>query len=147
FPLEVTAEIVEDRGFTLDRPGFDAAMAEQRARARARAKTGAIAAGEEADAFAALLSEAGTTEFVGRDTFDVDAHVVGVVPGADDTVSIFLDRSPFYAERGGQIGDTGTITAPGLSTRVLDTVYALPGLIRHIVRIEEGETHVGDTVR
>ncbi|MBX3313510.1 MAG: alanine--tRNA ligase [Actinobacteria bacterium] len=147
FPLEVTSEIVEDRGHGLDRPGFDAAMAEQRDRARASGKKGSLAAGDETDAFAAILAEHGTTEFVGRETFEADARVVGVVPSADGTVSVFLDRTPFYAESGGQVGDTGTITADGLACEVRDTQYAVPGLTRHVVVVTEGEPVVGATVR
>jgi alanyl-tRNA synthetase len=146
FPVDVTAEIVEDRGIALDRAGFDEAMGEQRRRAREHAKIGSVAVGDEADAFAAILAESGTTEFVGRDTFTVDARIVGVVPAADGTVSVFLDRSPFYAESGGQVGDTGTLRGPDVVGVVRDTVNALPGLSRHIVEVTEGEPVVGATV-
>ena len=146
FPLEVTSEIIEDRGVGLDRAGFDTAMADQRRRAREGGKKGGLVVGDEADAFAAVLAEHGTTEFVGRETFATSATVVGVVPAADGTVSIFLDRSPFYAESGGQVGDAGTITAPGFAGDVVDTVNALPGLSRHMVRVTEGDVAVGDQV-
>ena len=147
FPLEVTAEIVEDRGHTLDRPGFDAAMADQRDRARASGKKGALAAGDETDAFAAILGEHGTTDFVGRESFDVDARIVGVVPAADGTTSVFLDRTPFYAESGGQIGDTGTLRGDGFVGEVRDTLYAVPELVRHVVAVTDGEPVVGATVQ
>jgi len=147
FPLEVTSEIVEDRGYTLDRAGFDTAMADQRDRARAAGKKGSLAAGDEADAFAAILGEHGTTEFVGRETFDVDARIVGVVPAADGTTSVFLDRTPFYAESGGQVGDTGTIAGDGFAGEVHDALYAVPGLVRHVVAVTDGEPVVGATVR
>jgi alanyl-tRNA synthetase len=147
FPLEVTSEIVEDRGHPLDRDGFDVAMAEQRERARAAGKKGALAAGDEADAFAAVLAEHGTTDFVGRETFDVEATVIGVVPAADGTHSVFLDRTPFYAESGGQVGDTGRLTAEGFVGEVRDAIYAVPGLVRHLVEVTEGELAVGATVR
>ncbi|MEO6988318.1 MAG: alanine--tRNA ligase [Aquihabitans sp.] len=146
FPLEVTSEIIEDRGVGLDRAGFDTAMADQRRRAREGGKKGGLVVGDEADAFASVLSDHGTTEFVGRETFSTPAVVVGVVPAADGTVSVFLDRSPFYAESGGQMGDTGTITTPGFSGEVIDTVNALPGLSRHMVRVTEGELAVGAEV-
>ncbi len=146
FPLEVTTEIAEGRGFAVDRPGFDAAMADQRERARAGGKKGGLVVGDEADAFAALLDEHGTTEFVGREVDESEATVVGVVPAEDGTVSVFLDRTPFYAESGGQVGDTGTITGGGASGVVTDTVQALPGLHRHVVRVEEGAFEPGQVV-
>lgn len=146
FPLEVTSEIVEDRGFGLDRQGFDTAMAEQRRRARDSGKKGGVATGDEADAIAAILAEHGTTEFVGRDTYSTEARIVGVVQGSDGKVSLFLDRTPFYAESGGQVGDTGTISGEDLQATVVDTVYGLPGLHRHVVTVESGVPAVGSVV-
>ncbi|CAN5641560.1 alanine--tRNA ligase [soil metagenome] len=147
FPLEVTSEITEQRGYGVDQAGFDVDMADQRRRAREGGKKGSVAVGHEADAFAAVLAEHGTTEFVGRELFEIEADVVGVVPGAGGLVSILLDRSPFYAESGGQVGDTGYLTAPGFVGEVTDTTYALPGLHRHLVRVTEGEAPaVGTTV-
>jgi alanyl-tRNA synthetase len=143
FPLEVTTEIAERRGHGVDREGFDADMAGQRERARQSGKKGGLAVGEQADAFAAVLDAHGTTEFVGREAFSVDATVVGVVPADDGTVSVFLDRSPFYAESGGQVGDTGTLSGTAFGAQVTDTTYALPGLHRHVARITEGEATVG----
>ncbi|WP_426572736.1 alanine--tRNA ligase [Aquihabitans sp. McL0605] len=147
FPLEVTTEIAEGRGFVVDRPGFDAAMADQRDRARKGGKKGGLTVGDEVDAFQAVLDERGTTEFVGREVFDIEATVLAVVPGTDGTVSVFLDRTPFYAESGGQVGDTGTITGPQGSGEVLDTLQALPGLHRHVVRLTDGLLAPGDLVQ
>ena len=138
FPLEVTAEIIEDRGYSLDQAGFDADMATQKRLSSAGAKKGSIAVGDEADAFQAVLDEFGTSEFVGREVFETKAQVLAVVPSADGTVSVFLDRTPFYAESGGQVGDTGWITGPDGGGDVLDTQQALPGLHRHIVRLQDG---------
>jgi len=148
FPLDVTSEIVDDRGFSLDRPGFDAAMAEQRRRAREAGKKGGVSAGEEADAVQAVLDASGTTEFVGREVDTATARVVGVIRSEDGALGVFLDRSPFYAESGGQIGDTGTITAPDGSFvgNVVDTVLALPGLHRHVVEVVSGSIEPGDEV-
>lgn len=149
FPLEVTSEIVADRGFGLDRAGFDSAMADQRQRAREAGKKGGLEVGEQAGAFQAILEAHGTTDFVGRDRPEVEATVVGVVPAEDGTVSVFLDRTPFYAESGGQVGDTGVLTGvdSGFAGEVLDTVNGLPGLHRHVVRVTEGDLAVGDRVR
>jgi alanyl-tRNA synthetase len=146
FPLEVTTEIAEGRGFEVDRGGFDEAMADQRSRARKGGKKGGLAVGDEIDAFQAVLDQHGTSEFVGREIFEVEATVLAVVPGADATVSIFLDRTPFYAESGGQVGDTGTLTATSGAAEVTDTLQALPGLHRHVVRLTDGAIVAGDVV-
>ncbi len=145
FPLEVTQEILAERGVDLDVDGFDAAMADQRARAKAASKSGTVAMGEEVDAFREILTLSGPTEFVGRELDSVTTTVVGVVP-TDDTVALFLQHTPFYAEAGGQIGDTGVIEGPGVRAEVIDTVYALPGLHRHVVRMVEGTFDVGTEV-
>ncbi len=148
FPLEVTQEILAERGVDLDVDGFDAAMADQRARAKAASKGGSVAVGEEVDAFREILNASGPTEFVGRDLDSVTTSVVGVVPSGEDdgTVSIFLHHSPFYAESGGQVGDTGVLTSDGGRAEVVDTVYALPGLHRHVARITEGSFDLGSEV-
>ncbi|MGK2930415.1 MAG: alanine--tRNA ligase [Acidimicrobiales bacterium] len=148
FPLEVTQEILAERGVELDVDGFDAAMADQRARAKAGAKGSSVAVGDEIDAFRTVLTAAGPTEFLGREVDTADTIVVGVVPGPEDgeragTVSIFLQETPFYAEAGGQVGDTGEIRTDTGRAEVLDTVYALPGLHRHIARVVEGSIEPG----
>ena len=146
FPFEVTQEIAAERGYEVDEGSFRKAMADQKARAKAASKGGGVAIGDEADAFRAVLDAHGPTEFVGRELDSTTATVVGVVPGADDTVSVFLAATPFYAEAGGQVGDTGEITSGTARAEVLDTVYALPGLHRHIARMTEGAFDVGDEV-
>ena len=154
FPLEVTQEILAERGVDLDVDAFDAAMADQRARAKAAAKGGSVAMGDEVDAFREILNTNGATEFVGRELDETTTTVVGVVPspgsgdadGSAGTVSIFLRHTPFYAEAGGQVGDTGVIRSDRGRAEVLDTVYALPGLHRHVARITEGSFDVGDEV-
>ena len=146
FPFEVTQEIAAEKGYDVDESGFQASMADQRARAKAAAKGGGVAVGEEADAFRAVLDADGPTRWVGRETDSVTTTVVGVVPGADDTVSIFLATTPFYAEAGGQVGDTGVICSDHARAEVLDTVYALPGLHRHVARMTEGSFDLGDEV-
>jgi alanyl-tRNA synthetase len=146
FPIELTEELARDAGVEVDRAGFDAAMAEQRERARAAAK--ATRAGDEA-AYRALLEQEGPTPFVGRglQNYEVPARVVAVLQGGgegdeDGTSEIFLDRTPFYAEGGGQIGDTGTIVTESGIAEVYDTQYAVPGLIAHKARVS-GELAAG----
>ncbi|MCU1352311.1 MAG: alaS [Acidimicrobiales bacterium] len=155
FPLEVTTEIAEDRGYDLDRAGFDAEMDEQRQRARQAGRKGAVAVGDEVAAFQRVLDEHGLTEFTGREENESKARVLAVVPagGGDadgdsggERVSVFLDHTPFYAESGGQVGDTGTITTSTARLEVLDTSYALPGLHRHVARVLEGTIEAGDDV-
>jgi alanyl-tRNA synthetase len=140
FPFEVTQETADLRGFALDVAGFESAMEDQRARARAAAKGGGVATGDEVTLQQRLLAEHGPTEFTGRDEYTSTATVLAVV---DD--GVYLDRTPFYAESGGQIGDTGTITTDTGVADVLDTTYGLPGLHRHTVRVREGHIEPGQT--
>jgi alanyl-tRNA synthetase len=143
FPLEVTSEITAERGYDLDRRGFDDAMAEQRSRARAAGRSSGVAVGADVDAYQKVLDEHGVTEFTGRDEDSSDGTVLAVVAHPDGTQSIVLDRTPFYAESGGQIGDTGFITTPTGRAEVLDTTYALPGLHRHQAKLLDGTIEPG----
>ena len=155
FPVELTEELARDAGVEVDRAGFDAAMAAQRERARAAAKSSR--AGDEA-VYRALLEAEGPTSFVGRgqENYEVPARVVAVLEGDADSgadgsdasadgsrvVEVFLDRTPFYAESGGQVGDTGTIVTESGVAEVLDTVNAVPGLVAHRARVT-GEVRAG----
>src|SRR3984885_1258330 len=142
FPVELTEELARDAGVEVDRAGFDAAMNEQRE--RARAATRAAKAGDESS-YRSLLDTDGPTPFVGRSPshYEVPARLLGVLAGnKPGDVEIFLNQTPFYAEGGGQVGDTGTIvTETGIAT-VYDTVYALPGLIVHKATLD-GELVAG----
>jgi alanyl-tRNA synthetase len=140
FPLELTQEITAERGVAVDVAGFDAAMAEQRNRAKAdhAART---ATHVDLSAFLAVADRSGPTIFVGRDQAECRAEVLLVTED-----SIVLDRSPFYAESGGQVGDRGTITGPDGSLVVTDTVFGVPGQHRHLFDRIEGRIEVGDTV-
>ena len=154
FPVEVTEEILAERGFSLDSDGFEAAMEEQRARARAGRAGGPTFADER---YRELLAQFGPTRFV-RDSPSTDeARVLAVFelpPGdghdgaaeGDGLVEVFLDRTPFYAESGGQIGDIGTITGPDGIIDVLDCTYALADLHRHVGRIRSGVVEAGTLV-
>ncbi len=131
FPIELTEELAREQGVAVDRAGFEAAMAEQRARAREAARTPAAA---DEDAYRRILDEAGPTTFVGQlpEGYSVPTQVVGVLAGTEPgTAEIFLDRTPFYAESGGQVGDVGTVVTETGLAEVIDTVAALPGLSAH----------------
>ena len=114
------------------------AMAEQRRRGQGRAaKAGARSDGGRRRCTASCSTQFGPTEFTGREEYETKARVLAVLPTATTatTVEVVLDRTPFYAESGGQVGDTGTIThRHRRALEVLDTQYALPGLRRHTAR-------------
>ena len=145
FPLEVTEEIVAERGIGVDRRAFDVEMDAQRARAKAARRTDRTD-DEIMDQYRRLADENGPTDFVGYECDQVLARVLGLVEGPD-FVDVFLDRTPFYAESGGQVGDTGTLSAEGVEWDVLDTTFAIPGMRRHRCRARHGELSVGDEVR
>ncbi|MFT7474377.1 MAG: alanyl-tRNA synthetase [Verrucomicrobiales bacterium] len=140
FPLELTQEIVEERGGTVDTEAFSGAMAEQRDRARADQKKKNVAA--DLASFVALIDSHGGTDFVGRDELvDIAATVIWIGPEG-----VVLDRTPFYAESGGQIGDTGTIVGPNGSVTVTDCTYAIPTIHLHHAEGAESAFSVGDDV-
>jgi len=144
FPLELTEEIAGERGVGVDTAGFDTEMTAQRDRAKA-ARKGKHADDVRLDDYRDIVEQFGVTEFVGYTDDSIEARVLAVVPGDEGTVDIFLDRTPFYAEAGGQVGDTGTIVTSDGEAEVLDTTYALPGLRRHVARIVRGEVVAGAT--
>jgi alanyl-tRNA synthetase len=144
FPLELTEEIAGERGVPVDSHGFQSEMQAQRERAKA-ARKGTNVDDDRLDGYREVVEQFGTTEFVGYTDDSSESRVLAVLPADDDTVEIFLDRTPFYAESGGQVGDTGTIRTDRGEAHVLDTTFALPGLRRHTARIVSGEFEVGAT--
>lgn len=144
FPLEITAEIAEDQNREVDIDTYKALMTQQRERARASRKRGGVS--DNSGAYRKIYEAHGTTDFNGREAVSADAKVTGILTSEKGT-EIFLDRSPFYAEGGGQIGDTGTLTlAGGHSFDVLDTTPAIPGMHAHLVANDEkvAELQLGD---
>jgi alanyl-tRNA synthetase len=158
FPIDLTREIAAERGRAVDLEGFDERMQEQRRRAQAAHKEAGGAAAAPVELYRELLDEHGPTEFTGRQEYTSTARVLGLIVAgertnrveAGATVDVILDRTPFYAESGGQVGDTGTITVPTTGARldVLDTQYAMPGtLVVHRARVADGPPVLeGDTV-
>ena len=152
FPKEVTAEVAAERGFGVDMDGFETEMAQQRARAKAARKN--VVHASDSEAVQELVENGDLTTFVGRDHLtEVPAQVLAVTGEPGENLSVFLDRSPFYAEAGGQIGDTGSlvlINAAGETEaewQVTNTIYAVPGIQRHVIKVISGELQVGDEVR
>ncbi len=141
FPLEVTQEVAAERSIEVDRVGFDEEMAAQRRRgrdARSNVATPAAAAAE----LSQLLEANGPTEFTGREEYSSAATVLGVVGDL-----VVLDRTPFYAESGGQVGDTGIIETATGTAHVLDTTSGAPGLTVHRIADVDGEILEGQEAK
>jgi alanyl-tRNA synthetase len=151
FPVELTKEIVAKSGFSVDMAGFEKEMDKQRARARASHKFGIAAGGAEG---ITKLDVAGT-EFVGYHRLEQKAKVIKlIVDGKEaDTIKagqsagLILDTSPFYAEMGGQLGDTGEIISDKGKFTVTDTVRIPPDITLHQGKVIEGSLAIGDTVQ
>jgi alanyl-tRNA synthetase len=154
FPIELTIEAARDAGLTVEEDRFAVLLAEQQQRAKAGGKAKTAEALRKMDAYRKLSAQHGRTDFIGYDRLTAEATILGlidngvIVPGAEQgqTVELVLDRSPFYAESGGQVGDTGTIrTTSGAVLEVLDTKPGLEGFHVHTARVTEGEVHTGES--
>ncbi|MEX2405820.1 MAG: alanine--tRNA ligase [Actinomycetota bacterium] len=149
FPKELTRELAEDAGLQIDEARFDELMAEQRDRAKRAAKKGR--AEEE---LAGVASQVGKTEFVGYERLEADGTVVGLlgrggrtpVAQEGEEVRFVLDRTPFYAESGGQVADQGIVRVPAGAIRVLDAQYGPGDVIVHTGIVESGEVREGEEV-
>ena len=153
FPIDLTREIAANAGHVVDMDAFDAAMTEQRERARKSANRDAW--GNAQSIWVALSDRLDETVFDGYDNNELSGvRVVALVQdgqevesaSAGSEVEVVLDRTPFYAEMGGQVGDTGKLTAPGLYVHVTDTKHRDGGLESHVGVVEEGTISVGDSV-
>ncbi len=156
FPLEVTQEICAEQGIEVDEEEFAVCMQQQRERARAATQGDAEAAWSTYDgSMTAILESVGETEFRGYSKNQLDAEVVALLKDgkrvecleAGEAGGIVMSNTPFYAEKGGQVGDTGIMYAPGVQVAVLDTQEPEKGLIVHSVRVEEGAVSMGDELR
>jgi len=153
FPIELTKEIAAERGVELDTAGFEAEMAEQRSRARAAWKGGDEAAAQ--DVYRSVLDVTGPTDFVGYETGVADGQILAIVADGETIdradqgrqVELFLSRTPFYGESGGQVGDSGLIETETGTGVVLDTQHSLQGLHGHRLRVESGHLAVGQQAR
>jgi len=150
FPLELTEEIALDRGIGVDREEFNVLMEEQKERGRHSRET---EVDDERDVFVELCRQKGRTSFGGYQHGNAAGRVVALVSegrmveAASDgeRLDIVLDRTPFYAESGGQVGDTGTIKGPRGTVEVEDTVYGAPGMAVHR-GVLSGSLELGDEV-
>jgi len=143
FPFEVTEEIARERGVELDSEGFEAELSQQRRRAREDFAARSTDAGD-LSVYLEVLDEFGETEFVGRDRDESTGRVLAVTESG-----VVLDRTPFYAEAGGQIGDTGHLYLDGgeEALAVSDTTYVVAGLHLHHVEGAVGRLRPGQSVR
>jgi alanyl-tRNA synthetase len=134
FPIELTDEIVAESGLSVQRDVFDAAMNEQRERARSSSKALNLADDSQ---YREIIEKSGPTEFVGRDIsrYSIETTVLALLKGPDGTSELFLDSTPFYAESGGQVGDRGTVVTETGRFEVLDTQSVAGGLFAHRGRI------------
>ncbi len=154
FPYDLTEDALRARGIGVDRAGFDAAMAQQKAAARAAWKGSGQAA--DSEVWFDIAERGGATEFTGYTANTAEAQVVALVKdgaevqtaSAGDSVSVIVNQTPFYGESGGQTGDAGMITgADGLKLAVSDTAKPLGRLHAHNAVVEAGTIKVGDTVK
>ena len=152
FPIDLTVEIAGTAGHGVDMEGFESCMSEQKARARANAKGDAW--GSFNDVWTELSDQIAATEFCGYEDDRLEgARVLAIVCNgervasalAGSNVEVVLDRTPFYAEMGGQAGDAGVLSAEGTMVRVLDT-KGHNGLYAHVASVEEGSLSEGDVL-
>jgi alanyl-tRNA synthetase len=150
FPLDLTQDIARERGLTVDQPGFEAAMQQQQERGRASSQF-ALRAAISADA----ISELQPTVFLGYEQLQVAESTVAAIMIDGTTVThlqagtaavLFLNQTPFYAESGGQVGDTGEILAKGARFVVEDTIKIAGVFHGHVGRLESGKLQTGQTV-
>ncbi|MEX2425196.1 MAG: alanine--tRNA ligase [Thermomicrobiaceae bacterium] len=154
FPLELTAELARDHGLDVDNRGFNEAMERQRSTSRAGAGRAAGATDESLPAIRAATS-GHKTRFVGYDSADTQSSVVAIILDSDRVEqlqsgqfgALVLEETPFYAESGGQIGDTGSISSDTGTFAVTNTQRPVPGVIVHYGELREGFIESGSGVR
>ena len=149
FPKELTRELLEDAGLTIDEERFDTLMAEQRDRARRAAKKGHVQ-----EELAEVASSAGPTEFLGYQTLEAEGRLLAVLLDGErleaaeegQDVRLVLDRTPFYAESGGQVADHGYVRTGGGLIRVVDAQWGPGHVIVHAGVVQSGEVREGQDV-
>jgi alanyl-tRNA synthetase len=153
FPYDLTEDALRAQGFGIDAAGFDAAMGEQKARARAAWKGSGAKASD--DVWFDIAERVGSTEFTGYTASEGEGQVVALVKdgaevqsaAANDSVTVIANQTPFYGESGGQMGDAGSIMGTGFRGDVTDTAKPLGRLHAHQVTLLSGEIKLGDIVQ
>lgn len=152
FPIDLTKEMLEERGMTVDEDRFKELLSEQKQRAKADAAAKSVAEAWKGDAD--VTNDIAKTEFLGYLEFSCDAKVLGIVvdgaraDAADigQDAALILDKTAFYAESGGQVGDVGVITSEGFTFEVTDTVKTANGVYLHVGQVTDGLAKVGADV-
>ncbi len=153
FPIDLTLEMASEQGLTVDEDGFRTLMNEQRTRAKADAAARKTGHGDLSE-YRKVLEQHGETEFLGYTDLQAEAKVVGLLSdglpvrsvGAGKKAELVLDRTPFYAESGGQVADTGVLIGDGVELKVLDVQKIVPGLFVHRVEVLNGEVGLDTTL-
>ena len=149
FPIDLTLEVAEEQGLSVDRDGFVALMAEQKARAKADAREKKLG-GVDLSVYSSIRA-LGATKFTGYEALETSGQVLGLIADGEQTKSVsagniaevFLDETSFYAESGGQDSDAGLIRGDGFELEVLDVQKPVKGLVSHKVLVRTGELTVG----
>jgi alanyl-tRNA synthetase len=153
FPIDLTLEMAAEQGLAVDEQGFRGLMAEQRERAKADARAKKGAHGDTA-VYRGVFDEFGPTEWLAYETLETESRPLALLSGGTSVArlaegevgELVLDRTPFYAESGGQVADAGTIVFDGGRLEVLDVQRPIKGLVVHQVRVLEGELDPGREV-
>ena len=153
FPTDLTADIVEADGFSIDEAGFESCMEEQRKKAREHWK----GSGEEAvgTIYRELIEQGNHVNFIGYNEMQANSKVVALLHDGEqvsqarvgEQIEILTETTPFYGESGGQAGDIGSISADGLKVDIIETRKPLPELIVHVGKVTEGTLEIGQDVQ
>ena len=149
FPVDLTLEVAEEKGLTIDRDAFKVLMAEQRDRAKADAREKKLG-GTDLGVYSQFRS-LGVTKFTGYEELETEAKIIGLIAdgasakkaSAGDVIEVILDSTSLYAESGGQEADSGIIFGEGFELEVLDVQKPVKGLVTHKVHVRSGEVGVG----
>ena len=151
FPVDIVRDVASEEGFTVDEDGFNEEMSAQKERARA---SWVVEEGAAESVYKELVSEVGPVIFVGYDALDSDTVVKAIVKNGHaaeeitegQEAEVIVERTPFYAESGGQTGDTGVIATNRMAARVIDTRRPVEGLTVQHIKMERGRLSVWDKV-